>query len=82
MSWKIPFPKGLYKKNLNNFLMEKTIIMSLGGSVIVPDKIDINFLKNFKKTIEKFIKKDYRFVIHCGGGKIARIYQNAEYLII
>jgi uridylate kinase len=51
--------------------------MSLGGSVIVPDKIDVKFLKSFKKTIEGFIKKGYRFVIICGGGKTARDYQKA-----
>ncbi len=55
----------------------KTIIMSLGGSVIVPDKIDIKFLKSFKKIVEKFVKKGYKFVIYCGGGKIARDYQKA-----
>ena len=55
----------------------KTIIISLGGSIIVPDKINTNFLKNFKKLILKFIKKNYRFVIYCGGGNIARNYQKA-----
>lgn len=57
--------------------MEKTIVMSLGGSVIVPDSIDIGFLKDFKKTIEKYVGKGYKFAIYCGGGKIARDYQKA-----
>jgi len=57
--------------------MKNTIIMSLGGSVIVPDKVDVKFVKDFKKIIEKFVKKNYRFVILCGGGKTARNYQNA-----
>ena len=51
--------------------------MSLGGSVIVPDKIDVNFLKKFKKIINKYANKGYKFVIICGGGKIARDYQKA-----
>lgn len=55
----------------------KTIIMSLGGSIIVPDKIDVKFLRSFKKIIERFIRKGYRFVIICGGGNIARDYQKA-----
>ena len=55
----------------------KTIVLSLGGSLIVPDKIDIDFLKNFKKIVENYIKKDYRFVVYCGGGSIARKYQEA-----
>lgn len=57
--------------------MQKTIILSLGGSLIVPDGVDVDFLTNFKKTIEKYIKKDYKFVIYCGGGKLARNLQNA-----
>jgi len=55
----------------------RTVILSLGGSLIVPNKIDVNFLKNFKKLIEKYIKRDYRFAIYCGGGRIARDYQEA-----
>lgn len=62
--------------------MEKTIIMSLGGSVIVPDKIDADFLNGFKNIIEKFVDKGYKFVIYCGGGKIARDYQKAAAEII
>ena len=41
----------------------------------MPDKVDIHFLINFKKTIEKYIKKNYRFIIICGGGKLARNFQ-------
>ena len=62
--------------------MKKTIVMSLGGSIIVPNTVDIQFLKNFKKIIERFIKKKYRFVIYCGGGKTARNYQKAASNII
>ena len=57
--------------------MPKTIVLSLGGSLIVPDNIDINFLKKFKQTIEKQIKKGSKFVIYCGGGKLARNMQDA-----
>ena len=38
---------------------------------------DIDFLIDFKKTIEKYIKKGYKVVIYCGGGKHARNLQNA-----
>ncbi|MBX4212503.1 UMP kinase [Candidatus Pacearchaeota archaeon] len=53
----------------------KTVVISLGGSLIVPEKIDFRFLHQFKKTIEK--NKKYRFVIVCGGGVIARKYISA-----
>jgi len=59
----------------------KTIIMSLGGSVIVPDNIDVGFLRNFKKTVEKFTN-NYKFVIYCGGGRTARNNQNAASKIV
>lgn len=55
----------------------KTVIISLGGSTIVPDKIDIEFLKKFKAMILDFIKKGNKAVIVTGGGHTCRVYQNA-----
>jgi len=51
--------------------------MSLGGSLIAPDKIDINFLKKFRKLILDFTKKGNRAIVICGGGNTAREYQKA-----
>jgi uridylate kinase len=48
----------------------KKVVISLGGSVIVPDEVDTNFLKKFKGLIKKYPKN--KFVIICGGGKLAR----------
>ncbi|MBI2651317.1 UMP kinase [Candidatus Woesearchaeota archaeon] len=62
--------------------MEKTVIMSLGGSVIAPDNIDIKFLKEFKCIVENFVKKSHKFAIYCGGGITARNYQKAASKII
>ncbi|MBU1136478.1 MAG: UMP kinase [Nanoarchaeota archaeon] len=56
--------------------MKKVIVISLGGSLIVPKDIDIKFLENFKKIINKH-KNKYKFVIVTGGGSIARKYINA-----
>jgi len=55
----------------------ETIIISLGGSLIVPDTIDIEFLKEFKKLILVHVEKGKKFVIITGGGKICRRYQEA-----
>ena len=49
--------------------MQKTFVISLGGSLIVPDSYDVDFLKKFKSLIESYVKKSYKFVIICGGGK-------------
>jgi uridylate kinase len=57
--------------------MNKPIIISLGGSLIFPEDIDVSFLKNFKKLIESQIKKGLRFILITGGGKVCRKYQGA-----
>ncbi|MBI2054467.1 MAG: UMP kinase, partial [Candidatus Staskawiczbacteria bacterium] len=56
--------------------LKETIIISLGGSVVAHGEIDVEFLKNFKKTLQKYLKTK-RFFIFTGGGKIARLYQKA-----
>ena len=53
------------------------IIISLGGSLIVPDQINTRFLKNFRELILKHIKKGKQFIIIAGGGRTARRYQKA-----
>jgi len=56
--------------------MKKVIVISLGGSLIVPNKVDISFLKRFIEIIRKHYK-NYKFVIVCGGGSVARKYIEA-----
>ncbi len=55
----------------------KLIVLSVGGSLIVPENIDTVFLSNFKQLVRDHISKGYRFVIICGGGRTARNYQAA-----
>jgi uridylate kinase len=57
-------------------MQKKVIVLSLGGSLIIPDDIDVDYLKDFKKIVLKNIAK-YKFIIVCGGGSIARKYINA-----
>ena len=57
--------------------MEETIIISLGGSLIIPDQIDVGFLKDFKELILEKVENGKKFVIVTGGGKICRRYQEA-----
>lgn len=56
----------------------ETIIISLGGSLIVPNEIDWQFIRTFKKVVERKIKEGYKFIIITGGGKLARKYQEAS----
>lgn len=57
--------------------MKKPIIISLGGSIMVPDEIDVNFLKKFRKIILDFVKNGHHVIIVTGGGKICRRYDAA-----
>ena len=53
--------------------MKKIIVMSLGGSLIIPEKSNFKFLDKFIKTLRQNYKT-HKFVIVCGGGSIARKY--------
>ena len=55
---------------------KEAVIISLGGSLVAPNDIDLGFLKNFKHTLQKYLDSK-RFFILVGGGKIARAYQKA-----
>ena len=57
--------------------MKEIIIISLGGSLIVPDNIDIEFLKDFKSLILLHVKQGKKFVIITGGGGTNRKYNEA-----
>jgi len=54
----------------------KIRVISLGGSLIIPDKVDYNLLKKFKEVLRKNYSKN-KFIVVCGGGSIARKYISA-----
>ncbi|MCA9356637.1 UMP kinase [Candidatus Nomurabacteria bacterium] len=55
----------------------ETIVMSVGGSLIVPDQIDTDFLTKLKTFVDTETANGRRFIIIAGGGKTARRYQDA-----
>ncbi|MEZ4195059.1 MAG: UMP kinase [Candidatus Paceibacterota bacterium] len=55
----------------------ETIVVSVGGSLIVPDQIDTTFLSELKEFITSETASGRRFIIIAGGGKTARRYQDA-----
>ena len=65
--------------NPESWKFMNTLIISLGGSIIIPkpDKIDIAFLKKFRKLILNFVKSNNRVVIITGGGKINKFYNES-----
>jgi len=54
-------------------------VISLGGSIVAPDGVDVPFLKSFTETIRSLINADdeQRFIFVVGGGGPARTWQNA-----
>lgn len=55
----------------------QTVVVSVGGSLIVPDQIDTHFLEQLKTCVYRHVQNGLRFVIITGGGKTARRYQEA-----
>ena len=52
-------------------------IISLGGSLIAPRGIDVNFLKKFRRILLGATNKGNKFLVIPGGGMTCRNYQNS-----
>ena len=57
----------------------RTSVLSLGGSIISPDKPNSSFLADFVKSVSKYLSDNPqdRLILVCGGGAPARDYQKA-----
>lgn len=53
----------------------ETVVVSLGGSILVPEEIDMVFLAGFRDLVLNMDRK--RFIVICGGGRVCRKYQDA-----
>lgn len=62
-----------------DFAMSKATVISLGGSIVVPDQVDTDFVRSFVKRIAERIAAhpDWRVALVIGGGATARSYQKA-----
>ncbi|MCI5051266.1 MAG: UMP kinase [Candidatus Pacebacteria bacterium] len=56
---------------------KETIVIAMGGSLLIPESIDISFIKSLKQMIQHFNKEGYQITLVVGGGKTARNYQSA-----
>ncbi len=56
-------------------------VIAVGGSLIVPEEIDTDFLSVFKQFIIRRIEKGDRFILIAGGGKTARKYQSSAAVV-
>lgn len=53
----------------------EAVVISVGGSLIVPDNINREFVKRFKEVVGRQVDAGKRFIIIAGGGHTARNYQ-------
>nr|QQP23051.1 uridylate kinase [uncultured Treponema sp.]QQP23052.1 uridylate kinase [uncultured Treponema sp.]QQP23053.1 uridylate kinase [uncultured Treponema sp.]QQP23054.1 uridylate kinase [uncultured Treponema sp.]QQP23056.1 uridylate kinase [uncultured Treponema sp.] len=58
-------------------------VLSVGGSIVAPDKPDFDFLDKFSKTIRTWLSQDSsrKLIMVIGGGAPARDYQNAYKMV-
>ena len=56
-----------------------TKVLDLGGSLVAPDEIAIDFLKEFRSLVMEYLSLDEsrRLIMVIGGGSPARLYQEA-----
>lgn len=57
-------------------MKKEVVVISLGGSQIIPDEVNHSYLKEFRNILLKHSTR-YKFVVVCGGGSLARRYISA-----
>ena len=50
-----------------------TVVVSLGGSVLIPEEDDADHLSDLSKLLRE-MAAEHRLLLVCGGGKVARYY--------
>lgn len=74
VEWSEPssFAMGFNRKNTREY-----IVVSVGGSLLVPKGLDALFLKKFRGLVLSKTRSGSSFYIVAGGGRLARDYQDA-----
>jgi uridylate kinase len=58
---------------MHSYLVMNSIVISIGGSVVLSEDADISYFKKLNKLLQHFSKK-YKIYLVVGGGKTARTY--------
>ena len=56
---------------------KETIVIAVGGSLLVPEQVDVDFLHRLKELVSHFTREGYQLALVIGGGKTSRTYHNA-----
>jgi uridylate kinase len=59
----------------------RTIIIALGGSVIYPESIDTDLIKEYRFFVRRLVAQGKRIILVVGGGRLSRTYQAAAHKI-
>ncbi len=72
-------PKRGTRTIIHRVMADLVKIVSLGGSVVAPDRVDVDFLRDFRALVASDLERSSgrRFVLVVGGGGPAREYQRA-----
>lgn len=54
----------------------ESLVISLGGSILTDSPLNIEFMREMSKTVQR-LRKDFRVGVVVGGGKLARAYISA-----
>ncbi len=76
---------GIIKSRIMNLKDEKRrerVVFSLGGSLVVPNEVNVSYLRQFRDFIFDFVNNGWSFVLVVGGGAPARNYIQAAKEII
>ena len=65
---------GSMAEPIESITFAKTIVVSVGGSLIIKEKPDAALIGKLAEKINSLHKRGYRFVIVVGGGKVCRNY--------
>ena len=65
--------KNTNKQTLHSSLLMDSIVISIGGSVVLSEGIDISYFEKLNALVTKLSKK-YKIYLVMGGGKTARTY--------
>jgi uridylate kinase len=59
--------------------LPNTKVISLGGSIVAPEGVDVPFLRELRQALFEYLEADpeRRLILVCGGGAPAREYQRA-----
>lgn len=79
----MPPPAGGFAAMTMKTMKNKTYVISIGGSLIVPQEgVDWHFLKKFRALILEKIKLGHKFFLIAGGGITARNYVAAASRVV